>query len=97
MATAPKHKLSKTRRDAIKAKYAGRSATYKRSHVATTKGKKLSEVAGGPKKRKPTDLKKKFAGNRAGYVKAMKARSLAKSAHKKAVLRGRQVARSKKK
>ena len=94
---AVKNPLSAARRAAIKNRYAGKSETYKRSHVATTKGKKLSEIAGGPKKRKPTDLKKKFAGNRAGYVKAMKARSLAKSAHKKAVLRGRKVAKGKKK
>ena len=89
--------LIKTK-DKIKARYSGRSETYKRSHVATTRGKALKTVA--KKKtamtgKKPTDLKKKFAGNRAGYVKAMKARSLAKSAHKKAVLRGRRVAKGK--
>ena len=92
---AVKNPLSAARRADIKNRYAGKSETYKRSHVATTKGKKLSEFAGGPKKRKPTDLKKKFAGNRAGYVKAMKARNLAKGAHRAAVKRGRLASKRK--
>lgn len=100
MAVTPKYKLSQTRKDAIKAKYAGKSATYKRAHVATTKGKALKTVAKKkgdyPMRGKtPTDLKKKFEGDRKGYVKAMNARKLAKQHHKAAVLRGRKVAKGK--
>ena len=91
----PKNTLSAATRKKIKDRYKGRSETYKRAHIATTKGIKLSEVGKNRKKKKPTDLKKKFAGNRAGYVKAMKARSLAKSAHKAAVLRGRKASKNK--
>ena len=93
-------KLTKARKEAIKSRYAGRSETYKRAHVAETRGKGLKTVA--KKKtamtgKKPTDLKAKFKGNPAGYTRAMNARKLAQQHHKAAVKRGRKVAKGKKK
>jgi len=94
----------------IASKYTGKSTTRQRAKEAAKTGKKLSDIAGGGKKTGwsgkgvvkkkdrasgATDLAKKFKGNRAGYVKAQKARTLARQAAKKrhaaAVKRGRKA------
>ena len=76
----------------------GAGSVFARAKQAAKTGKKLSDIAGGGKKTGwsgkgvvkkkdlasgATDLDKKFKGNRAGYVKAQKARTLARQAAKK--------------
>jgi hypothetical protein len=96
-------KLSSTRKSSIKSRMKEKFGKigYKKGRVAETQGKKVSQVGKPTKKKAPTDLKAKFKGKTksAGYIKAVKARNLARSAAKThyaaGVKKGRKMSKTK--